>query len=161
MTVTAQLELIRDKIRELWGTEGRRPVEIASDPMHLFGMFADTAPNGARAVVMFTGEQKRGDYEEIGAVDRSFLVVITSGRGMVDKGDATRAGVGYTPLYSIFESARQAVRAIEWPVREEGQAGCLEGIADYKSAGIFQLPDGRPVDAMQMEFSIGVLLPTP
>jgi hypothetical protein len=79
MTISEQLKFLKEQLTP-WVREVKGRVEIAADAVHLLGILA-TAPGAPRVVVLFDGEDKRGDYEELGKIDRKFIVVISRGRG--------------------------------------------------------------------------------
>jgi hypothetical protein len=152
MTIGEQLELTRDTLLP-WAQEIKGRVEIAADPVHLLGLLG-TSPGAPRIVVLFDAEEKRGEYEETGRVDRKFLVVVSRGRGFkLDPADALLEGVaGGKPLYDLVEEAREMVRQIQF------EAATTEVRPDYKGTRRLQL-EGMVVDAYQIEFTIGVQLP--
>lgn len=153
MTIAEQLQFIAAALKQ-WGVETKARVEIAADPVHLIGLLA-TAPGAPRVVVMFDGEEKRGDYEESGGVDRKFLVVVSRGRGFtLEPGDAlTQGAAGGKPLYVIVEEAREIIRALRFT-----EVDALEALPNYLATRRLQLEEAA-VDAYQIEFSTGVQLP--
>lgn len=152
MTIGEQLAFVRDGLT-IWAAEVKARVEIAADPVHLLGLLA-TSPGAPRVVVMFDAEEKRGEYEENGRVDRRFIVVVSRGRGFkLDPGDALLEGVaGGRPLYDLVEYARENIRTLVFD-RET-----TEGIPNYLATRRLQLEELN-VDAYQIEFSIGTQLP--
>jgi hypothetical protein len=106
-------------------------------------------------MVLFQGEAKRGELEEAGFMDRTFMVIVSTGRGFVMPSDGLRETGGHKPISDLLEEARQVLRGIQF------SSDTTEVTPDYKGMGIFTLPDGRPVDAWQMEFSIGVQCAAP
>jgi hypothetical protein len=103
---------------------------------------------------MFQGEQKRGEHEEAGVVDRTFWVVISRGRGMkVDPGMSLVEDVaGGPPMFELVEAAREVLRGLTF------DSETTEESIDYKSCEPFVI-DGFLQDAYKLEFSIGCQLP--
>lgn len=154
MTIGEQLQFIQQQLRP-WADDTKGRLEIAADPVHLLGLLA-VSPGAARIVILFDGEEKRGEYEETGRVDRKFLVTVSRGRGFkLDPGDALIEGAaGGKPLYDLVEEGRELVRALVFD-RET-----TEGMPDYKATRRVQLEE-LTVDAYQIEFTIGTQLPIP
>lgn len=152
MTIAEQLKFIKEKLKP-WTDEVKGRVEIAADPVHVLGLLA-TSPGSPRVVILFDGEEKRGEYEELGRVDRKFLVIVSRGRGFkLEPGDAlTDGAAGGRPLFQLVEEGREMVRAIVFD-RET-----TEGIPNYTATRRLQLEE-QTVDAYQIEFSIGTQLP--
>lgn len=150
--------MVRDTL-QTWAVENGGGAEIVSDPFHLLAMLM-TKPAGFRAYVLFVGEAKRGEYEETGAVDRNFGVIISRNRGLtVNPGDALVKGE--TPLFELVEGARNAVRSIQF---EDTLAVPLNQLTtevtpNYLGCEPFPAPDGKMVDAYQLNFAIGSQLP--
>lgn len=156
MTSKDFITRIRDQIR-LWLTEPGGEVEIAGDAVDLFGMLS-AQPGGLRVVVWVAREQKRGEYEESGLVDRTVHIFVSRGRGFTlqPSDGLVRATAGARkPLYDLVEEVRDLVRGIDL------DAETTEVTLDYKGFQPFDLPTERPVDAYQIEFSCGVQLPAP
>ncbi len=150
MTIAEQLNFIADALKP-WAEETKTRIEIALDPLHVIGLIS-TAPGAARVILMFDGEDKRGEFEESGRVDRKFLLVVSRGRGLtLQPGDALTQGVaGGKPLYDLIEEAREMVRALRFDEAET--------IPNYLATRRLTLGDNL-VDAYQIEFSIGTQLP--
>lgn len=153
MTIGEHLKFIAAALTD-WAQESKGRVEIAADPVHLLGLLG-TSPGSPRCVVMFDGEDKRGDFEESGAVDRKFLVVVSRGRGFtLNPGDAlTEGSAGGKPLYDLIEEGRETVRGLRFTAE-----GALETLPDYKGTRRLQVEEAT-VDAYQIEFTTGLLLP--
>jgi hypothetical protein len=153
MTIAEHLEFIATALTD-WAQETKGRVEIAEDPVHLLGLLA-TSPGSFRAVVMFDSEEKRGEFEESGGVDRKFIVVVSKGRGFtLQPGDAlVRGSAGSKPLFNLVEEGREVVRGLRFT-----DEGALEAIPDYKATRRVQLEEST-VDAYQIEFTTGVQLP--
>lgn len=152
MTIAEQLQFVRDQLQP-WAVEVKGRVEIAADAIHLLGLLA-TAPGAPRVVILFDAEDRRGEYEELGRVDRKFMVVVSRGRGFaLDPGQSLTTGVaGGRPLYDLVEQAREMIRGLVFD-RET-----TEGIPNYTGTVRFTLEENA-VDAYQINFSIGVQLP--
>jgi hypothetical protein len=152
MTIAEQLTMIREAL-DAWVRPLAGAARIAEDAVSLVGMLA-TAPGSPRALVLFDGEAKRGDIDELGRVDRRFLVVISRGRGLVDATEArlVETKIAGKPLFDLVEESREIVRAIRF------DAETTEVIPSYVATRRTEL-DGLLVDAYQIEFSIGTQLP--
>lgn len=156
MTITEQLLALRESFAE-WA-QGYRggTAEVASDPFHLFALLA-AKPGAVRACLFFKEELKRGEHEEAGVVDRTFVAVISRGRGFQrEPADSLIVdGRPGTPLFEIVEDARQLIRSFEFP------ADVTEVRPDVKRIELFPMPGDAVVDAYQIEFSIGCQLDEP
>jgi hypothetical protein len=152
MTIGEQLKQIRDTLAA-WAIEVGGKVVLAEDVGELISHLT-TSPGAPRVIVMFDSEDKRGEHEELGRVDRKFLVVLSRGRSMrLDTGEALLEGsAGGRPFYDLLEEAREAVRAIRFD-RET-----TEGIPDYKGIRRVEIA-GYLTDGRQIEFTIGTQLP--
>ena len=152
MKISEQLKAVRDALAD-WAREHGGQVFVAADPYHLVTLLRET-PKAIRCVVMFHGETKRGDYEERGAVDRTFWVVCTRGQGLkLEPGASLVDGVaGGLPLFDLVEEARQIIRGIQF------SADTTEVTPNYLGVEPFST-EGYLVDAYRLEFSIGTQLP--
>jgi hypothetical protein len=155
MTIREQLEQLSQVFGEWAGGETvRGAVEIASDPAELEFKLAQR-PGGTQVYIVFQGEDKRGEFEEMGAVDRKFLVVVSrGGKAMAARGsDATMKGTGGgRALFDLVEEARQVGRGVQF-------AQSTEVTMDSRSCAPYIFADGSPANAYVMEFWIGVQLP--
>lgn len=154
MKIKDQLTQIRDTL-DGWARGHGGRVFIASDPYHLVTLLREN-PKAMRCGLMFHGESKRGDYEERGAVDRTFWVVCTRGQGLkLEPGASLVEGsAGGVPLFDLVEEARQIIRGIQF------DPGTTETTPNYLGTEPFNT-EGYLVDAYRIEFSIGVQLPAP
>ncbi len=152
MTIAEQLKFVAAQLKP-WADEVKGRVEIAADAIHLLGILA-TSPGSPRCVILFDAEDKRGEYEELGRVDRKFMVVVSRGRGFaLDPGQSLTEGVaGGRPLYDLVEQCREMVRGMVFN-RET-----TEGVPIYTGTARFSLEENA-VDAYQINFSIGTQLP--
>lgn len=153
MTISEQLKFLKDQLTP-WARDVKARLEIAADAVHLLGLLA-TSPGAPRVVVMFDGEEKRGEYEELGRIDRKFMVIVSRGRGFkLEPGDALTEGqAGGKALYDLVEEVREVIRGLVFN-RET-----TEGMPNYLSTVRFDLPEST-VDAYQINFQIGTQLPT-
>jgi hypothetical protein len=154
MKISEQLIQLSEML-SAWTKENGGAAAVARDPYHRATLLAAT-PAGARALIMFHGETKRGDYEEMGAVDRTFWVVITRGQGLrLSPGaNLVEGNAGGKALFDLVEEARQLVRGISFA------ADTTEVTPNFKSIEPFNV-EGYLLDAYKLEFSIGVQLPAP
>ena len=153
MTIAAQLNQLVAAL-DAWAKLLNGSAEAASDPFHLLAML-QMKPGSVRACVLCTGEAKRGDYEEGGFIDRSFSVVISRGRGFTLEPEAskTKGAANGEPLYNLVEAARDVCRGLSF------DADTTEVTLNYLGWEPFPAPEGRAVDACQLNFQIGVQLP--
>ncbi len=156
MTIASQLKVVRDALRE-WAAGRHGGVEIAADPEHLFALL-QIKPGGFRAVVIFQGETKRGEYEELGFVDRTFWVVLSFGRSMMlDKGNAlVTSRAGNLPLFDLVEECRELIRGISF--EEANDSATTEITPNFKAIETFDTGDLQ-LDAYRIIFTIGCQLP--
>lgn len=145
---------VRDALKT-WAAGHGGTAEIAGDVIDVFQKLTNK-PGSVRAVVWLRQEDKRGDFEETGVVDRTVIVFISRGRGFtLDPTDSLwldTAGSG-EPLFDLVEEARRLIRSMSLPQET------TEATFDYKGYQPFNLATEQPVDAYQLEFSIGVQLP--
>ena len=154
MTIGAQLNCIKAKI-DAWAKDSGATVQIAADLIDLFSMLAVT-PGKVRVLIMFHGERKRGEFEESSMVDRTFWVSVGKGRSMsLKRGDDLVApAAGGPPLFDVVEQVRQQLRDLDF----DGQT--TEEHINYRDCSPFNL-EGYLVDAFNLEFSIGDVMPPP
>lgn len=153
-SIKQNLETTRDAFAA-WAQKLGASIEIASDPNHAFARLGNK-PGSARVVILFSGEEPRTEYEEAGFVDRKIDLIVSHGKGFVDPGKATLETPGRKPIYEIIEEVRQLLRGIHFDDNTS-----TEVRPSYKGCGMFQMPDGKIVDAYVLSFSIGVQLPAP
>lgn len=152
MTISEQLEQIRDSLTD-WSADVKGRVEIAADAIHLLGLLA-VSPGAPRVVVMFDSETKFGSNEELGKVERKFMVVVSRGRGFtLNPADSVTVGsAGGRPLYQLVEECREVLRAIVFD-RET-----TNGMPDYLGTTRFSLEESA-LDAYQINLAILTQLP--
>ncbi len=152
MTISEQLEQLRDALVD-WSVEIKGRVEIAADAIHLLGLLA-TSPGSPRIVIMFEGETKFGTYEELGKVDRKFMIIVSRGRGFqLDPAAQLIAGSGGgRPLYQLVEECREVLRGLVFD-RET-----TNGMPDYLGTSRFAMEEAA-IDAYQINLSILTQLP--
>lgn len=153
MTIAEQLNQVADALKT-WAAAQGGTAEVAADPFHLLAMLQHK-PGSVRAVVLFGGEQKRGEFEETGAVDRGFSVILSRGRGFTAEPSASlvKGAAGGRPLFDLVEEARQQIRGLSFA--EE----TTEVTPNYLGCELFPSAEGKAVDAYQLNFQIGVQLP--
>lgn len=153
MTINAQLELICADLQAWAGGIGAQ-VYIASDIDDLLTKLAET-PAAPRVVVMWHSEVKRGEYEERGAVDRTFWVAIARGKGLklVPGANLTKGVSGGKPLYDLMEEGREIVRDLDFDPET------TESHPDYQGATPLEVNGTTLTDVLKLEFSIGCQLP--
>lgn len=137
-----------------WADTHGGKVHIAGDPLHLFALLGDK-PGGVRVAVLVRDGLKRGEYEEAGHEDVTYLVVLSRGKGFtMERGDnLVRGSGGGAPLYDLVEEARDVVRGINLDPET------TEATFDFKRFGPYQNPFEILADAYELEFSIGRQLP--
>ena len=140
-----------------WASDYGGSAEFAGDAGHLFAILS-AKPGGVRAAVWMRSEKKRGEYEETGIVDRTIHVIISRARGFrIEKSEThiltTPSG---PPLIDLVEEARDLLRGLDFELDE------TEWTLDYKGFEPFTFrPDDKPLDAYDLEFSLGCQLPVP
>lgn len=152
MRISAQLNQVATTLDVWCRTKGGVAV-VASDPFEMLGMLQNK-PGGLRAVVMFTGENKRGEYEEAGFVDRNFAIVVSRGRALtLEPGASLTVGsANGDPLFDLAESARDVIRGLSF------DAETTEVTPNYTGTEALAV-DGKRLDAYQLNFQIGTQLP--
>jgi hypothetical protein len=154
MTIADQIKTTLAALQQ-WGADGRAVVAPATDPVDFFQILR-TGPGKVRCAVLFRGENKRGQYEEAGVVDRIFWVGVSRGKALpLNKADSLINETGTGPaLFDICEGVRQAIRGLAF------DADTTEVHPDYKSFAPLEV-EGWLLDAYTLEFWIGTQLPQP
>ena len=160
MTIAQQLILIETSLKP-YASQVKGKVKIAADLVDFFSMILQP-PGGARILVMFEEEMKRGEYEEAGFVDRIFVVGVSRGGSMkLDRGAdlVQQSGTGI-PLFDLIEGVRQQLRNVTFQTLMEQEQGInsTELAPDYKGAKKFEV-QGYIMDAWTLRISIGCQLP--
>lgn len=153
MKIREQIERVLKSVGP-WAQGEKGTAEIASDPFHLFGILMEN-PGGLRVLVMFKEETKRGDFEELGVVDRSFTVVLSRTKPMfVNAAEGLiKPSAGGKAMFDLVEGCRDVIRGVQF------DEGTTEVTPDFRSAGPMPMPDGVVSDAFAIEFGIGTQLP--
>ncbi len=140
-----------------WASQYGGAAEFAGDAAHLFSILS-SKPGGVRAAVWLRSEKKRGDYEESGIVDVTIHVIVSRARGFrIERSEThiTETASGQ-PLIDLVEEARDLLRGLDFSVDE------TEWTLDYKGFEPFTFrPEDKPLDAYDLEFSLGCQLPEP
>jgi hypothetical protein len=164
VTIKDQLELVEAQF-DGWAKEHSGRVLIATDPADVFTRLTDK-PGGVCAFVLFQNEEKFGEYEELGMVNRTYLVIVSRGRGLeLDPAtNLVRGRAGGPPLFDLIESARQLLRACDFTPPQDEQHHDPENaecVPDYKGARPWRGAADLPLDAYELEFSVLTQLEPP
>ena len=154
MTIAEQIKATLAAL-QAWGVDGRAVIAPATDPVDFFSILR-TGPGRVRCAVLFRGENKRGEHEEAGVVDRVFWVGVSRGKGLqLNRADALINDGGAGPaMFDVCEEVRQVIRRIQF------DGATTEGTPDYKSFAPLEV-EGWLLDAYTLEFWIGTQLPAP
>jgi hypothetical protein len=154
VTISSQIKVTLAAL-QAWGSATGAVVVPATDPVDFFSILR-TGPGKVRAVVLFRGENKRGQYEEAGVVDRVFWVGVSRGQSLqLNKADALISATPAGPaMFDVCEEVRQTIRGIAF------DPGTTEVRPDFKSLGPLEV-EGWLLDAYTIEFWIGTQLPAP
>lgn len=154
MTISEQLIKLREALTT-WAANHTGTVQIVARVSELAGILGKK-PGGVRVVLLWDSETKRGDFEELGRVDRKFKAIISVGTGLkADRGEAlTEGSAGGASFYDICEEAREIIRATQVESAEDID----EIVTDYLSMSRFEL-DGVFTDDVQIDFQLATQLP--
>jgi len=159
--ISTQLNWIKTMLKD-WAKDQGGVAIIGHDLNHLWEIAFSTS-KVPRCIIAYVGEDIRGDFSWAAAasrVDRHFIVLVTRARGYTaDRGQTFSETVGTSrPFVDLLEEARDIIRTLTFdPATTE--ANSLDPV-DYR--GIKPaLPDDYPLDAYQIEFSIGTQLGIP
>ena len=154
MTIAAQLGVVRAALAA-WALNHRGTAAIAGDPVHLFSLLRSGVPGAVRALVIFQDELKRGEIEEAGFVDRTYVVIVSRGRGFtIEPSDSLVKTVGSgEALYDLVEGVRDVLRDLQFGDDTEDRP-------DVKKITLFSMAE-QLTDAYQIEFTIGCQLAVP
>lgn len=152
MTIGEQLQFIAGGLQP-WAQEIKASVAIVESVAHLVSQLVQ-APGSPRILIMVDAEEKRGEYEELGRVDRRFLVVVSRGVSMrIEDGRSILEGAaGGRPFYDLLEECREVIRGLRFDHES------TERIPNYVGMSRVQV-DGFITDARQLAFTIGTQLP--
>lgn len=155
MRIADQLKDITAALNDWAETEGGSAA-VARDKVHLWDLLT-LKPGAPRAVVLFWSEKLRGDFGNmalLGRVDRTFLVIVSRGRGFkLNPGDSLTEGAGGgKAMFDLVEGARDVIRALQL------DPNTTERPVDFKGIDPFDAGEELRVDAYQIEFSIGTQL---
>lgn len=115
MNLARQANTIVEALREWASSEGGKAF-VASDIVHMWEIAYQTTA-GTRAILLYAGEDIRGDFSvaaALGRVDRKWILAITRGRGFAaQRGDSlTKTVQNARPLFDLAEEARDIIRCI-------------------------------------------------
>lgn len=152
MTIAQQLKAVRDAATMIaWAAEVTATVVIASDSNQVF-TFLESKPGTPKAVILYDGEEKRGEHEEAGRVDRNFSVVVSRGQSLdINQDYIADDNAGGYPLYDLVEGCRDAIRGVRFTANE------TEVYPNFKSISRYEVGDAL-FDAYKIEFSVGTQL---
>lgn len=153
MTIAEQMTGILASL-ETWTESNKGSIHIAGDGVELIEMLA-MKPGAFRVVLFFRDELPRGTFDECGKVDRTFLVVISRGRGLTIARDQNLVGQssGGRPLFELAEECREVCRGYVTEPETEERPVTYKGLRPFAQSGELIM------DALQIEFSIGTLIP--
>lgn len=153
MTIKEQIKAVVTALNGWARDKGGRAVP-ASGPVHVLELLREK-PGGVTAAVLFDSEDPRGDFSEVGKVDRGFKVILSRGKGFrIETGENLVEGsAGGAPLYDLVEEAREIVRAIEFTSEDPEDAA-----VEYKGIGPFEV-SGFVLDAYEIRFGCGTQIP--
>lgn len=154
MTIREQAKAVVEALRD-WARENKGTVSVASDQVHALELIR-VKPGGVRVVLLFEGENPRGEWTELGKVDRGFKVVLSAGRGFrVGEGEnLTEGSAGGRPVFDLAEEARELVRAL----RFETSGDAEDAVPRYAGIGAFRV-EGFILDAYEVRFEFGSQIP--
>lgn len=160
MTIKEQITALVTALNG-WGKSTSSTAEPASDVVHFFGIITrglSLKPGAIRLAVMFNGEIPRGDIEELGRVDRSYLIGISRGRGLsLQQSDSLIRDTGAgDPMFDSLEQIRETVLAAVF--NAESGFGAPENIPYYRGLKRIEI-EGMLLDAYQLEIQVAAQIP--
>lgn len=152
MTIAEQILFIAAGLKG-WASSNKGDVHVASDVVELIDLLRQR-PGAPRVGVMFQEELPRGDFYELGRVERTFKLVVARGRGLVLETGAslTQGAAGGKPMYQLVEETRETMRALRF------DSEFCESVPVYKGSKPFEV-QGVVLDAFEINFSVGCQLP--
>ena len=159
MSIKEQLKLMYDVFTQ-WAGQGNAQnysVQVVPDPVHMWSALLNTSQSSC-ILIMYNGEQVRGEFgiaAPLARVDRRFVVVVSRGQSLtfpISKQylESTQNAV---PLYDDVDTIRDIVRALEFDPQWTERPVDYLGVVPFPTDG-----SGRVLDAVQIEFSVGVQL---
>lgn len=134
-----------------WQASVSADVSIANDIAQAL-TYLQNKPGVPKAVIVYDGEEKRGEHEEGARVDRNFSVIVTRSAGLDIEGNYVEDdNSGGLPLYDLVEGCRDAVRGVRF------EADVTEVYPNFKGISRFDVGEAL-FDAYKIEFSIGTQL---
>lgn len=161
MTIGQQLDAIRAAV-EGWAAPHLGVVRVAGDLTDAQWLLAAKGP-GPQVMILWDGETTRGDVEEASMVDRSFLILISRGRGLAANPSAARVtGTAEmpTPLYDLIEGLREVLRGLEFePQSSTATTEIRPRYESFRPSDL--LRENGLLDGHEARLTIGTLLPLP
>lgn len=153
MTILEQVNFLADALRP-WAEEQRGRCYACGDQVEVMELLR-TKPGGHLVAVLCDGEDPRGEWTELGKVDRVYKVIISRGKGFkIETGEnLTGSPAGGKPLLDLVEEAREIVRAL----RVEATNG-EDAVPVYKGMGPWEV-SGFIMDAWEVRFSLAADIP--
>jgi hypothetical protein len=150
VTIAEQAKLLKATL-DSWAQTLGASVGVAKDPVDLVNILR-TRPGAPTVAILFTDEEPRTDFDELGRVDRTFKLVLSRGQGFsLDTGAALTDGTaGGQPMFDLVEQARELIRAARFPEAEPRPY--------YKGASQFEV-QGFILDAYELRFALGTQIP--
>jgi hypothetical protein len=136
-----------------WVAEKKGVLSIAKDPYHVLELLAES-PVGHRVILAFAGDTGMGDQPQIPLAKATIEVVLSYNLGLTAKPDeALITARGDRPsLLALVHDVRMRVLGIRFP----------DEITDvhiaYGGCEPVVTPDGVPLAAYRMQFSLGYAL---
>jgi hypothetical protein len=161
VTIAQQLKRFKAGL-DNWAAGYGGTVEIATDPVNLFGLLT-LRPGAFRVCVMFSTEDLPYD-PEAGLVIRSFTVVVSCGKSFaIDKSSGLISGTaGGKALYDVLEECRDRIRVMQFtPGEATRPAANAELVPAYGGCKTFDFQGAQILDAYQLSFNLVTQLPAP
>ena len=147
MTIADQAKAIRDPLSK-WASDQGGKAFIAADLHHLWNM-ANVSSKNPRVIIVFNGEDPRGDSTMsaiLRRVDRNWIALVTRGNiSLAQRGDSLTQDDSATAFLTLIGQARDIIRSIV--------GASVELPVDYKGIRPYQIGDVL-MDAYQIDFSM-------
>lgn len=159
LTIKQMLNQLQAIFASYCAVNGGGNAVVCNDLTHMWAALLQ-GPTQLRILCVYLGETIRNTGTPgpaiLGMVDRRFGIVVTRGRSLqINRGDSlTMDNAVGAPLFDIVEECRDICRGLLF------DPAWTERTIDFSSVSTFNTEgNGVIVDAYQVDFSVGCLLP--
>lgn len=120
--------------------------QVAGDVWHVLDVLS-ASPQGLIAVLYWSGDEDNG--QEMGLCVQDIRLVLSRNKGLgADPGSNLTGTATKEALFDLVDDLRAWMRGGAFPKDATSQ------VLDYKGTSPFVMPEGAPLDAYEMRFSI-------